>query len=342
MSIQGYSAPTPSRNLIRAEMTMLRHAVPYMVLSQFGVQKEQPLKKTDTIMFRRVNPFNMASNGTPQITVANFQLAEGTTPNSNTLTYTDVPVTLQQYGLLYKFTSKTQLMYEDDIPQDMAEQTGEAMAEVGELLRFGVVKGGTSVLYTNGSSRAAVNTPITVNKLRLAARTLESARASKVTTKLGGGVEYGSSPVEASYLVFIHTDLEADFRSLPGFIRAVEYANGKLVHEREIGCLENFRIITSALFLPWLASGSATLNGMVSAGGSNVDVYPVLVTARDAWGAVALKGYGAVKATILPATMVNHANPMGMFGYVGGSMWAAAVRLNENFMTRIECAATNL
>ena len=341
MSIQGYST-APSRNLIRAEQTFLRHAQPIMVLGQFGMQREQPTRKTDTVVFRRVNPYNMATNGTPNITVNAFQLQEGVTPNANTIAYTDVSVTLQQYGVLFKFSSKTQLMYEDDIPSDMAMLTGETMGEVAELLRYGVVKGGTSVAYTNGASRAAVNTPLSLNRLRLAARTLEAARSRRVTQRLASGANFGTSPVEAAYIVFIHTDLESDVRNMPGFVKVAEYASMKPVHEREIGCVEMFRFITSPLFVPWLASGSATLNGMVSAGNSNVDVYPCIIAAQDAWGQVALKGYGSVKATILPATQINHANPMGMFGYVGGSFWTAVLRLNENWMTRIECAATNL
>lgn len=61
MAQQTYSTKA-SRNLIRAEMQMLDHAEAPMVLGSFGVQKEQPLNKTDTIVFRRVKPFNSAAN----------------------------------------------------------------------------------------------------------------------------------------------------------------------------------------------------------------------------------------------------------------------------------------
>jgi N4-gp56 family major capsid protein len=154
MSMQGYST-APSRNLIRAEQAMLSHAEPIIVLGNFGTQQEQPLNKTDTVVFRRVNPFNMQANGTPGVTAQNFVLAEGTTPNSNSITYTDVSVTLQQYGMLFKFSSKVESLYEDDIPADMATLTGETLAEVSELIRYGAVKAGTNVLYGNGTTRAA-------------------------------------------------------------------------------------------------------------------------------------------------------------------------------------------
>jgi N4-gp56 family major capsid protein len=341
MTMQNYST-VASRNLIRAELEMLAHAECIEVLAPFGMQKTQPTRKTDTVVFRRVNPYNMAANGTPRIDVNAFEIQEGSTPNSNTISYTDVSVTLKQYGVLFKFSSKAELMYEDDIPSDMAKVCGETMAEVAEKIRYGVIKGGTSVIYTNGSSRAAVNTTISLNKLRQAARSLESARAKMVTQRLASGPDFGTAPVEPGYLVFVHTDLESDVRNLPGFTKVEEYAQRKLVHMRELGSVERFRFVTSPLFEPFPASGSATLNGMVSAGGSNVDVYPMVVVAEDAWGQIALKGMGSVQPTILKATAKNHANPLGQFGYVGANFWMNSVLLNQNWMVRIECAATAL
>lgn len=341
MTMQGYST-APSRNLIRAEQQMLLHAQPIIVLGNFGSQQQQPLNKTDTVVFRRLNPFNMASNGTPTITPQAFLLAEGTTPNSNTITYTDVSVTLQQYGVLFKFSSKVEMLYEDDIPSDMSTLTGESLAEVAELIRYGVIKGGITVLYSNGTTRAGVNTVVTLNRLRQAVRTLESNRAKMVTSRLSSGPNYGTAPVEPAYLIFIHTDVESDVRNLPGFTKVAEYAQFKPAHEREIGSVERFRFITSPLFAPFLAAGSSTLNGCVSAGAANVDVYPLLITAQDAWGQVALKGMGAVKPTVLKASDVNHANPLGQFGYVGANFWIASVRLNENWMVRLEVGVTAL
>lgn len=339
MTIQNYST-VASRNLIRAEQEMLRHAEPIIVLGNFGTQKEQPLNKTDTIVFRRLNPFNMQSNGTPGITAAAFILSEGVTPNSNTISYTDVSVTLQQYGVLFKFSSKAELMYEDDIPSDMSKLTGETMAEVAEMIRYGVLRGGTNVSYANGSSRDAVNTVITLGLLRKAARTMESNRARRVTQRLSSGPNFGTSPVEPGYIVFLHTDVESDVRNLPGFTKVEEYAQRQTVHAREIGSVENFRFVTSPLLAPFDEAGSSTLNGCL--GSSNVDVYPVLVVAEDAWGNVALKGMGSVKPTILSARQKNHANPLGQFGYVGGDFWMASVRLNENWMVRLEVGATSL
>lgn len=341
MGTQNYST-VASRNLIRAEAQMLKHAEPFTVLGSFGMNKEQPKNKTDTIVFRRLNPWNMASNGAPQISANSFLLQEGVTPTPNTIGYTDVSVTLQQYGVLFKFSAKAEMMYEDNIPADMQKLTGETMAEVAEMIRYGVVRGGTSVTYANGSSRSAVNTAITLNKLRAIARTLETNRAKLVTDRLSPSANFGTTSVEPAFLVFCHTDCEADVRNLPGYKSIQDYGSFKPAHPREFGSCERFRFISAPNLNPFLAAGSDTINGMVSVGSANVDVYPMIVVGQEAWGQVALKGLGAVQATILSARTKSHANPLGQFGYVGGDFWLSAVRLNENWMVRFEAGVTAL
>jgi N4-gp56 family major capsid protein len=349
--MQGYST-SPSRNLIKAAQGMLEHAEPILVLGQFGSQKQMPMHQTDTLVFRRLSPFgalatgsgisNQQYVGTPVINPNNFVLAEGVTPNANTIKYEDVSVTLQDFGVLFKYSSKVEYMYEDSIPEDMQKITGETMAEVLEMVRYGVLKAGTQVVYANGSSRGSVNTVISLNRLRQAVRILESNRAKRVTSRLAPGVNFGTRAVQPAYLVFCHTDCESDVRNLPGFTKVEEYGTFKPAHEREIGSAEQFRFVTSPLLNPFLGAGSATLNGCVSIGGSNVDVYPFIVMAENAWGQVALKGFNGMSPTILRAGEKSHANPLGRFGYVGASTYFAAVRLNEAWFLRLEAGVTSL
>lgn len=352
MATQNYST-VASRNLIRAAQGMLEHAQPITVLGDFGTQREMPMNSTDTLVFRRTLPFGASTTGTtiegsaryvgtPDITASNFVLAEGVTPNSNTISFQDVTVQLQQYGILFKYSSKVEQLYEDDIPGEMVKLTGETMAEVMEMVRYGVLKAGSTVVYTNGTTRAGVNTAVSLNTLRKTARTLESNRSRRVTSRLAPGVNFGTRAVQPSFIVFCHTDAVADVRNLPGFTRVEEYGSFKPIHDREVGACEDFRFISSPLLKSFAAAGSATLNGMLSVGASNVDVYPYLVIGEDAWGQVALKGMSAIKPVVLKASQTNHANPLGQFGYVGASTWFASVRLNDAWMARIEAGVTAL
>jgi len=353
MAIQNYGT-VASRNLIRAAQGMLEHAQPITVLGDFGTQREMPQNSTDTLVFRRTLPFGASTAGTtienssryvgtPDITASNFVLAEGVTPNSNTISFQDVSVQLQQYGVLFKYSSKTEQLYEDDIPGEMVKLTGETLAEVMELVRYGVLKAGSTVIYANGSSRSAVNTAISLNAIRKAARTLESNRCRRVTSRLAPGVNFGTRAVQPAYVVFCHTDAVSDVRNLPGFTRVEEYGSFKPIHDREIGACEDFRFVSSPLLKSFLAAGASVgSSGMLSIGASNVDVYPFIVIGEDAWGQVALKGMSAIKPVVLKASQTNHANPLGQFGYVGASTWFATVRLNDAWMARIEAGVTAL
>jgi len=352
MSIQNYGT-VASRNLIRAAQGMLEHAQPITVLGDFGTQREMPQNSTDTLVFRRTLPFGASTAGTtienssryvgtPDITASNFVLAEGVTPNSNTISFQDVSVQLQQYGVLFKYSSKVEQLYEDDIPGEMVKLTGETLAEVMEMVRYGVLKAGSTVIYANGSSRSAINTAISLNAIRKAARTLESNRSRRVTSRLAPGVNFGTRAVQPAYVIFCHTDAVSDIRNLPGFTRVEEYGSFKPIHDREIGACEDFRFISSPLLKSFAAAGSATLNGMLSVGAANVDVYPFIIIGEDCWGQVALKGMSAIKPVVLKASQTNHANPLGQFGYVGASTWFATVRLNDAFMARIEAGVTAL
>ena len=352
MSIQNYGT-VASRNLIRAAQGMLEHAQPITVLGDFGTQREMPQNSTDTLVFRRTLPFGASTSGTtienssryvgtPDITASNFVLAEGVTPNANTISFQDVSVQLQQYGVLFKYSSKVENLYEDDIPGEMVKLTGETLAEVMEMVRYGVLKAGSTVIYANGSSRSAINTAISLNAIRKAARTLESNRSRRVTSRLAPGVNFGTRAVQPAYVIFCHTDAVSDIRNLPGFTRVEEYGSFKPIHDREIGACEDFRFISSPLLKSFAAAGSATLNGMLSVGAANVDVYPFIIIGEDCWGQVALKGMSAIKPVVLKASQTNHANPLGQFGYVGASTWFATVRLNDAFMARIEAGVTTL
>jgi N4-gp56 family major capsid protein len=353
MAIQNYGT-VASRNLIRAAQGMLEHAQPITVLGDFGTQREMPQNSTDTLVFRRTLPFGASTAGTtienssryvgtPDITASNFVLAEGVTPNSNTITFQDVSVQLQQYGVLFKYSSKTEQLYEDDIPGEMVKLTGETLAEVMELVRYGVLKAGSTVIYANGSSRSAINTAISLNAIRKAARTLESNRCRRVTSRLAPGVNFGTRAVQPAYVVFCHTDAVSDIRNLPGFTRVEEYGSFKPIHDREVGACEDFRFVSSPLLKSFLAAGASVgSSGMLSVGAANVDVYPFIVIGEDAWGQVALKGMSAIKPVVLKASQTNHANPLGQFGYVGASTWFATVRLNDAWMARIEAGVTAL
>lgn len=319
---------------IIAEVKMLEHADPVLVLQRFGDSKPQPKNKGQTIKFRRPVPF-------PAATTA---LTEGVTPSSQKMAYEDVTVALKQYGAWTEVTDVIEDTHEDPVLQDITMLLGEQAAETFEVLTWGVISGGTNVIYANGTSRTDVNTKITLDKLRLASRSLKKQRAKKITKILAPSVNVSTKPVEAAFVVVAHTDCESDIRGLAGFKAVAEYGTRQPLCPEEIGSVEEFRFVLSPV-LTSLPNAGGAKGTMVSTGGTSADVYPMVVLSQNCFGITPLKGNGgpgSIVPMVLNPNTPRGGDPLGQRGSSSWKSWFAAVRLNELWMTRIEVAVTAL
>lgn len=319
------------RTAAYAAKDMLSHAEPILVLSKFGQNKPLPKNKADNVKFRRPIPFSNAT--TP--------LTEGVTPTTQQMQYEDVSVTIKQYGAVVEITDKVHDLSEDPVLKDATMLCGEQAAETIEVLTWSVLQGGTNVFYANGSARNTVNTAISLAKQRAVTRSLKANRGKKLTSMVSASPNYSTEPVDAAYIAFGHTDMEADIRDMTGFVPCEKYGSMKAL-PYEVGKVEDVRYILSPVLSPILAAGSGTLNGMTSAGGANVDVYPVIYIAKEAFGVVPLKGKGAITPSVINPDTKTKDDPLGQRGYVGWKTYFEAVILNETWMARLECGATDV
>ena len=319
------------RTNVYAERQMLRHAKPVMVLEKLGLTKPMPKNKTDTIKFRRPRVF----------TAATTPLVEGVTPTETQFSYEDVAATLRQYGQVVVVTDKIEDLHEDPVLNDASMQAGENIGRTIEALNYGVVRAGTSVYYANGTVRTDVNTPITLGKQRAVLRSLKALKATKITRSLSPSSDYGTRAVEGAFIAVAHTDVESDIRNMPGFKVVAEYGTRNPISEHEIGSVEDVRYMLSPDLNPFLNAGGAA-GSMVSTGGVNADVYPVIYFGQDAWGMVALRGQGAVSPTVIPVGQKTKDDPLGQRGYVGWKTYHAALILNQAWMARLEVAVSQL
>lgn len=320
-----------------------------MVLSITGTQHKIGKNMSDTVVFRRWLPFGGAT--TNSSTINNWVVdpnehltTDGVTPVADTIIPQDITVQLNQYSCLYAYTDKTADLYEDDIPKPMMKQAGQRMGLVKELVAYGVLKASTNKFYAGGTSRATVDATVSLNRLRNITRSLESNRADQITEVIKASPNYNTVPVESGYLVFTDTDMAHDIREIEGFTKASEYGErGMKAHPRELGAVDEYRFITSPELGPVLAGGAAVgSTGLVSNGGSNVDVYFMIVVGDDAWGDVALRGLDGFSLTHLPHSSKDKQDPLGQRGYVGGKFWCAPFMQNDGWAAILECGATVL
>ena len=321
------------RTTAYAAKEMLAHAEPVLVLSKFGMTKPVPKNKAEVIKFRRPVPLALAT--TP--------LTEGTPPTSKAMSYEDVSVTLAQFGDVVEITDVVNDLAEDPVLKDAAMLCGEQAGETIESLMWGVIGGGTNVHYAGtATARTGVDSVITLNKQRAITRALKAERAKKVTSMVSSSVKYGTEAIDAAFIAFAHTDMEADIRNLAGFVPTEKYGSMKAL-PYEIGKVEDVRYILSPVLESIAnAGGIAATNGVVSTGGTAADVYPVIFVGKDAYGHVALKGAEAISPTIINPGQADKSDPLGQKGLVGWKTYHKSFIANQAWIARLEVAATDL
>lgn len=345
--MSAFTLASPAQRIGKLKGEILAHSIPVEVLGITGMQKAMPKNNGKTVSMRRYRPYgalatNENTKNRPIVDATAHILTEGTAPTADTLVPDDVEISLTQYGCLYQLSDQTVDMYEDDVPSEMKKQCGERVGLLREMVRYGIVKAGTNVFYSGGTTRGTVDEKLTLKVLRKASRTLQANHAKKITGILAPSVNIGTLPVESAYLVFVHTDAEADVRDLAGFVHVSEYGQRKVVNENEIGSVENFRFITSPELAPYTDSGALTgVTGLFSSG-TKVDVYPFIICGEDAWGQLALRGDNALDPTWIPPGEKSKSDPLGQRGFVGAKFYFACKILNEGWLAVIEAGVSDL
>lgn len=337
---------------------MLKRAMPYLQLEKFGQVYPLPTNSTTTAKFRRyfmTGATGAAGSGSVSanffIPVATTPLVEGVTPSGSTFTNQDYTATISQYGDYLALTDVIEDVHTDAILQQMTEALGESAALTVETLRFNTLKAGTNVFYGDGAtagtaavSRVTVQSPITLKNQRAVTTALNRQNAKKITTVVDSSPDYNTKSVEASYMAVCHPDLETDLRSMTGFKVVADYGPHTTPFEGEIGSCEQVRYLTSTVIAPFTGTsgggGASSLNtALRSSANSKLDIYPILIFARDAYGIVPLKGKSSMTPMVVNPKPAN-GDPLGQRGSVGYKLYTTQVILQDAWMARLEVGAT--
>ncbi len=357
MALQTFNL-TPAR-IGKYKGDILKHAEPAELLSKVGRQvRRLPENMSDTYVARRFLPYGAAStnantinqffsNGTGDRGNAIIQAhltTEGVTPAPDSITPVDVTTVIQQYSCLYGFTDKTAYLYEDDIPEQMKIQIGERVTFVNEQIIYGQLKSCTNVYYGGGgSSIATVAGIVTLNLIRKIVRNLQANHAKSVTRVLSASAKFGTDAVSGGYLIYVHTDLEPDIRNLPGFTPTEKYASGSPMNDYEIGKVERFRFIGHPDLSALQDAGAAVgATNCLSTSSVNIDVYPCIIVAEDAWSQLAVRGKDSLEPTYLPPKQKSKSDPFGQRGYAGTLWWKAVTVENNGWMAVLNVGASVL
>lgn len=329
-----------------AVVRMLKRAMPYLQLEKFGQTYALPTNNTKTAKFRRYylsGATGSAGTGTGvfNIPTATTPLVEGVTPSGSMLANTDYTVTLAQYGDYVTITDVVMDTHTDPVLKEATSILGEQAAVTVETLRFNVLKAGTNVYYAASvGGRGSVATALTLADQRKVTTGLNRQNARKITSVVASSPDFNTRSVEAAYMAVCHPDLENDIRGMAGFKPVADYGPHTTPFEGEIGSVEQVRYLSSTIIAPFADQGAAVgSTGLRSTSASNIDVYPVLYFARDAFGIVPLKGKSSMTPMVVNPKPAP-GDPLAQRGTVGWKLWTATVILQEAFMARLEVGAT--
>jgi N4-gp56 family major capsid protein len=332
MALNTYGDISP-RTAGHATKDLLERGQPMAILERFGHVDAQGKNKTTVRKWRRYEALSPAT--TP--------LVEGVTPAGKAISYTDIEVTLKQYGDYVELTDVIQDTHEDPVLSEMTQILAEQIVETVELVRYSTLKAGTNVFYSGGvTARASVDGTITRGDLRKIYRSFKKNRAKEISEIIAPTAKVATEPVGKAYFIVGHTDLAADLMNVPGFTPIEKYAAGTKVMDGEVGKVENFRFILNELFAPFLAAGTSgstyLTNGLSGTG--QADVYPMLAFAKNAYAIVPLQGANAVKPMVKNPGAPTQGDELGQRGFVSWKGWQATAILNDAWMARYEVAAT--
>lgn len=363
----GQTMTTQAARIGKWKGEILSRAIPSEVLQIAGLQKQLPRNVSDTVIYRRWVPYNATvgnanifiQNVSPASTVetdasnrvntmlTNNTLAEGVTPTPDSMVAQDITVVLIQYGCLYSFTDKVADLYEDDISDALKTQVADRMALIRELELYSKVRASTNRFYGGaGTTLATVDGKLTAKLLRKIARSLMLNHTKKITQILSATPNIGTKPIEAAFIVFCSTDIDADLRdatAFPGYTPVAAYGSRKPIHDQELGSFENFRFVASPELVPFQNGGAAVgATGCVSTGGTNIDVYPLIIVGQESYGTVALRGSKSFDLSVIPVGNKDSADPLGQRGYIGAKFYATSTLLNQQWLACALVGAGNL
>ena len=329
---------------------MLERAMPYLHLEKFGQVYPLPTNSTKTAKFRRyflqgATGAAGTGSGAFKIPTSTTPLVEGVTPSGSVLANQDYTATVDQYGDFVTISDVIEDTHTDRVLEQATDILGESAAVSVEEIRFAVLKAGTNVFYAGAvAGRSTVASKIVLADQRRVTTALNRQNAKKITQVVASTANYNTKSVEASFMALMHPDLETDVRDIVGFKVVADYGPHTSPFEGEVGSAEQVRYLTSTVIAPFLGAGvvtgsAPTLRHSDSGSGDKVDVYPILIFARDAFGIVPLKGKSSMTPMVVNPKPAP-GDPLGQRGTVGYKLYTTTVILQDAWMARLEVGAT--
>jgi N4-gp56 family major capsid protein len=322
---------------VHAVAELLESADAVMVIDKFVKTVPVPMNKGETIsLLRAVTP-----------EADTDESGEGTNKTARSLVYEQVTKTFEEFEESFAVSSRQAELGEYDVLMDSKDRLLDLLRRTREQNAWLEYRGCNNVIFNSSAHTAItqVNGAITGGRLEVVSRSLSDNRGKFIYEATSGSPNSGTSPVEASFVCFAHTDCKPDIRRLPG-VSLYHQVGGSKKDLRELFAYWNdICFVLSPEFKPRLAGGASVgSTGMKSVGGTSIDVYDYVVFARHAIGKCNLsgmaskEGLGALELNVLKGA--DKSDPTNKRRIVAARWWDAPVILNQNWIFSVQCGVT--
>jgi len=292
------------------DRVLLQNAVPYLHYQRFGDVKTLPSKNSKTIKFRRYGLLTPVSTG----------MTEGTNPDAEQLSTTDITADVTQYGAVVEITDWVDLTVEDKVITETLELEGEQMGESLDIITRNVLVSTASVTNCSHGSNGNTPTEITQTDINTAVKSLLSGNAKRITAVQKASTGVGTQPVAAAFFGIISTDERDDLMDCSDFLPVRAYPNQDTVIEGEIGSTGDVR---------WLETTLGYNDGGTPA------VYSNIILGKHAYGIIDIKA-GASKAIVHGFGSGGVADALDTKATVGWKVAYTAKILNDAFINNLK------
>jgi N4-gp56 family major capsid protein len=288
-------------------------------------------KNGRTIMMRRYSHLAMALS----------PLSEGIPPAGKTPTLTDYQATLKQFGDFIALTDFADMTGIDDYQRHWAGLLGDQAGYTMDAVDRDVVTAGTTIVYSNGAGRTSVTSIIDENDLDRAIRSLSEAGAQKLLGGNSGSTTIGSSPIMAAYPAVTLPAVLFDLQNLKDFKWASDYrgaVEGEVARYKQIAFFESPDPSSLGAGGKKFAGGGGSSTAVKNTAGT-VDVYTIMVFGKNGFTVVPLNG-ASTKMYRKGLGSAGSADPLDQIQTMGWKNTSARLITNQNWLLRIECAAS--
>jgi N4-gp56 family major capsid protein len=332
-------SPIPDPSQTYYVKQLLKRAKDKMLYSKYADEVPLPKHAGKNVMFRRY----------AYLPLAQVPLAEGVPPTGHVPTLADQVYALQQFGDYIAITDLLDYTAIDNVQSEWVGLLGDQYGMTMDAVDRDVVTGsGFTTFYSNGTTRAGLNTAITAASLDLAIRHLTNKGAEKILGGNAGTTTVGTVPVMPAYVAITTPDVMYTVQNIPGYRSAQEYRGAA---EDEVGRYRSIAFFESPD--PFTAPGGTALGSgakvYVGGGatgvtttmkndGTNANVYSMVIFGKHAFTVVPVDALSS-RLYRKPLGSSGVADPIDQIMSIGWKNTSARGITNPDWAVKIESAA---